>query len=110
MATVQEQVDARKRRLKQLSQLTNTNKRAPDAESSIQAVETAFPQIDSSQTVSESKKSSLSSDELRDYSYGGTEIMRNALKEPLDELNRRTNKEIQRLVRKKVISDAMNQE
>lgn len=109
MTTVQEQVDARKRRLKQLSQLTNTNKRIPDSESSIQEVETAPPQIDSSQTISENK-SSFSSDELQDYSYGGTEIMRNALKEPLDELNRRTNKEIQRLVRKKVISDAMNQE
>ena len=56
-------------------------------------------------------KNSHNSDESQDsLPHDGTEIMRNALREPLDELDRRTNKEIQRLVRQKLISDAMNQE
>ncbi|CAR26002.1 hypothetical protein ZYGR_0C00180 [Zygosaccharomyces rouxii] len=120
MTTIQEQIDARKRRLEQLKRLTNVDKEPPNnanIKSSVETVDSAPAQIEPSQAVSntdhgnKNSQDSQQSQESQDYSpHDGTEIMRNALREPLDELDRRTDKAIQRLVRQRLISDAMNRE
>lgn len=115
MSTVQEQIDARKKRLQQLSQLRNVDERSSNDNDFKNPVQVDSPkartQIDSSQAVySTDIKGKYPHDSYESLPHDRTEIMRNALKEPLDELDERTNKVIQRLVRQRLISDAVNQE
>lgn len=117
MSRVQEQIDARKRRLNQLSRRGKVYEKPTDHENAVDSVPTSdtlsSPQIEPDEITNgkdhQSQETQTSEELHDDLPHDGTENMRCALKGSFDELNRRTDETMKRIVRQRIISDAVNQ-
>ncbi|AQZ13103.1 NTC20 (YBR188C) [Zygosaccharomyces parabailii] len=123
MSSIQEQIEARKKRLERLQKLHKLEKQtAPETSSSndehtveslsLRAEQDSLNKLKQrashiiQEIVNDDKTSRIGTEKKID----GTESMQAALQDQLDELDKRTNAKIKMLVRKRILKSAVSEE
>ncbi|CDH12781.1 uncharacterized protein ZBAI_04567 [Zygosaccharomyces bailii ISA1307] len=123
MSSIQEQIEARKRRLERLQKLhkhekqTTQEKSVSNDEHTVESLSLRVEQDSvnklkhrASQIIQEVVNDDKTSCTGMEKKIDGTESMRASLEDQLDELDKRTNAKIKMLVRKRILKSAVSEE